>query len=144
MRFQRAFVVQICLYNTAVASLIFNSQLFFLQLMNKKDIHLDLLRKLEVNPEYTQRELSREMGVSLGKINYCMKKLIEKGWVKLSSFSNNPNKVNYIYLLTPQGIEQKGRLTISFLKTKLQEYEILKNEISKLKQDAEKLQSGQK
>ena len=112
--------------------------------MNKEDIHLDLLRKLEVNPEYTQRELSQEMGVSLGKINYCMKKLIEKGWVKLSSFSNNPNKVNYIYLLTPQGIEQKGRLTISFLKTKLQEYEILKNEISKLKQDAEKLQSGQK
>ena len=112
--------------------------------MNHKDIHLDLLRKLEVNPKYTQRELSKEMGVSLGKINYCMKKSIEKGLVKLKSFSNNPNKVNYIYLLTPRGIEQKGRLTISFLKIKLQEYEMLKNEISKLKQDAEKLQSGQK
>ena len=109
--------------------------------MNRKDIHLDLLRKLEVNPEYTQRELSKEMGVSLGKINYCMKKLIEKGWIKLSNFSKNPNKVNYIYLLTPQGIEQKGRLTISFLKIKLQEFEMLKNEISKLRQDAEKLQS---
>ena len=112
--------------------------------MNKKDIHLDLLRKLEANPEYTQRELSQEMGVSLGKINYCMKKLIEKGWIKLSNFSNNPNKVHYIYLLTHRGIEQKGRLTISFLKIKLQEYEMLKNEISKLKQDAEKLQSGKK
>ena len=112
--------------------------------MNNKDIHLDLLRKLEVNPEYTQRELSQEMGVSLGKINYCMKKLIEKGWIKLSNFSHNPNKVNYIYLLTPKGIEQKGRLTISFLKIKLKEYEILKNEINKLKQDAKKLQSGQK
>ena len=65
--------------------------------MNKKDIHLDLLRKLEVNPECTQRELSQEMGVSLGKINYCMKKLIEKGWIKLSSFSHSPSKVGYIY-----------------------------------------------
>ena len=109
--------------------------------MNNKDIHLDLLRKLEVNPEYTQRELSQEMGVSLGKINYCMKKLIEKGWIKLTNFSRNPNKVGYIYLLTPQGIEQKARLTFAFLAIKLEEYEILKEEISKLEQDAEKLQS---
>ena len=112
--------------------------------MNRKDIHLDLLRKLEANPEYTQRELSQEMGVSLGKINYCMKKLIEKGWIKISNFSNNPNKVSYIYLLTPKGIEQKTRLTFAFLSIKLEEYEILKNEISKLKQDAEKLKSKQK
>jgi len=101
--------------------------------VNKKDIHLDLLRKLEVNPEYTQRELSQEMGVSLGKINYCMKKLIEKGWIKLSNFSHNPNKVSYIYLLTPKGIEQKGRLPISILKIKMEEYKMLKDEISKLK-----------
>ena len=112
--------------------------------MNNKDIHLDLLRKLEVNPKYTQRELSQEMGVSLGKINYCMKKLIEKGWIKLSNFSHNPNKVGYIYLLTPKGIEQKSRLTFAFLAIKMEEYEMLKGEISKLKQDAEKLQSGQK
>ena len=109
--------------------------------MNRKDIQLDLLCKLESNPEYTQRKLSQEMGVSLGKINYCMKKLIEKGWVKLSNFSQNRNKVSYIYLLTPKGIEQKTRLTFEFLAIKLQEYEILKNEISKLKQVAEKLQS---
>ena len=127
----------------AVASLIFDSQLFFLHLMNQKDIHLDLLRKLEVNPEYTQRELSQEMGASLGKVNYCMKKLIEKGWIKLTNFSHNPNKVGYIYLLTPKGIEQKTRLTFAFLKIKLEEYEILKGEISKLKQDAEKLKSEQ-
>ena len=112
--------------------------------MNNKDIHLDLLRKLEANPEYTQRELSQEMGVSLGKINYCMKKLTEKGWVKLTNFSLNPNKVCYIYLLTPQGIEQKARLTVTFLKIKMAEYEMLKEEISKLKQDAEKLKSLQK
>ncbi len=122
----------------AVASLIFDSQLFFLHLMNQKDIHLDLLRKLEVNPEYTQRELSQEMGVSLGKVNYCMKKLIEKGWIKLSNFSHNPNKVGYIYLLTPKGIEQKTKLTILFLKRKIEEFEILKDEISELKLESEK------
>ena len=125
----------------AVASLLFISQLFF-YLMNRKDIHLELLRKLEVNPEYTQRELSQEMGVSLGKINYCMKKLIEKGWIKLSNFSHNPNKVGYIYLLTPKGIEQKSRLTTSFLKTKLEEFEVLKDEISKLKLDAKEISNN--
>ncbi len=123
----------------AVASLIFDSQLFFLHLMNQKDIHLDLLRKLEVNPEYTQRELSQEMGASLGKVNYCMKKLIEKGWIKLSNFTHNPNKVGYIYLLTPKGIEQKTKLTILFLKRKIEEFEILKDEISELKLESEKM-----
>ena len=95
--------------------------------MNNKDIHLDLLRKLESNPEYTQRELSQEMGVSLGKVNYCMKKLIEKGLVKLSNFSHNEDKVNYIYLLTPKGIEKKARLTFEFLAIKLEEYELLQD-----------------
>ena len=107
--------------------------------MNNKDIHLDLLRKLELNPAYTQRELSQEMGVSLGKVNYCMKKLTEKGWIKLKSFSNNPNKVGYAYLLTPKGIEQKAKLTTLFLKTKIMEFEILRDEISKLKLDAEEI-----
>ena len=110
--------------------------------MNNKDIHLDLLRKLEVNPEYTQRELSQEMGVSLGKINYCMKKLIEKGWIKLTNFSHNSNKLGYMYLLTPHGIEQKAKLTILFLKIKMKEYEILKKEISILKQDTELSESS--
>ena len=110
--------------------------------MNNKDIHLDLLRKLESNPEYTQRELSKEMGVSLGKVNYCMKKLVEKGWVKLMNFSHNPNKVGYIYLLTPQGIEEKTKLTFEFLKIKMKEYEILKKEISILKQDTEQSESS--
>ena len=102
--------------------------------MNRKDIHLDLLRKLEANPEYTQRELSKEMGVSLGKVNYCMKKLSEKGWIKLTNFSHNSNKLGYMYLLTPHGIEQKAKLTILFLKIKMKEYEMLKDEINKLKQ----------
>ena len=111
--------------------------------MNKRDIRLDLLRKLESNPEYTQRELSKEMGVSLGKVNYCMKKLVEKGLVKLANFSRNPNKVGYIYLLTTAGIEEKARLTFAFLKIKTEEYEMLKEEISKLKQYTNKLKSEQ-
>ena len=84
------------------------------------------------------------MGVSLGKVNYCIKKLVEKGWIKLINFSRNPNKVGYAYLLTPKGIEQKVRLTFLFLKTKMEGYEVLKKEISILKQDAEKMQSSQK
>jgi len=70
-----------------------------------------------------------------------MKKLIEKGWIKLSNFSHNPNKVGYVYLLTPRGIEEKARLTFLFLKIKMEEYEILKDEISILKQDTEKFKS---
>ena len=103
--------------------------------MNQKDIRLDLLRNLESNPEYTQRELSEEMGVSLGKVNYCIKKLTEKGLIKLTNFKQNPNKVGYAYLLTPRGIEEKTKLTFSFLKRKTKEYEILKDEINKLKED---------
>ena len=103
--------------------------------MNKRDTHLDLLRKLELNPHCTQRELSREMGVSLGKVNYCMKKLTEKGWVKLTNFSSSSNKFGYAYLLTPSGIEEKSRLTFSFLKIKLEEFDILKDEIRQLKLD---------
>jgi EPS-associated MarR family transcriptional regulator len=132
------FFLQIHLQDMAVACLIFNFY-FFPTLMNNQDIRLDLLRKLESNPEYTQRELSREMGVSLGKVNYCLKKLNEKGWVKLSNFSHNPNKMGYAYLLTPQGIEEKTRLTSSFLKRKVIEYEILKKEINALKLESEEI-----
>ena len=107
--------------------------------MNNQDIRLDLLRKLESNPKFTQRELSREMGVSLGKVNYCMKKLTEKGWVKLTNFSHNPNKMGYAYLLTPSGIEEKARLTFSFLKRKNAVYEILKKEINTLQLESEEM-----
>ncbi len=103
--------------------------------MNQKDIRLDVLHKIELNPEYTQRELSKEMDVSLGKVNYCIKKLTEKGWIKLTNFTHNSNKVGYAYLLTHRGIEEKTKLTFSFLKRKIIEYEILKDEINKLKED---------
>ena len=107
--------------------------------MNQKDIRLDLLRKIELNPEYTQRELSKEMDVSLGKVNYCIKKLTEKGLIKLTNFKQNPNKVGYVYILTPRGIEEKTKLTFSFLKRKLIEYEVLKKEINELKLESEEM-----
>ena len=122
----------------AVACLILDL-LFFLPLMNKQDIRLDLLRRLESNPEYTQRELSQEMEVSLGKVNYCMKKLTEKGLIKLTNFTHNPDKMGYAYLLTPSGVEEKARLTFSFLKRKVIEYEILKIEINELKLESEEI-----
>jgi EPS-associated MarR family transcriptional regulator len=109
--------------------------------MTNIEVHLALLRKLEINPGYTQRELSKEMGISLGKVNYCMKKLSEKGWIKLTNFSSSSNKLSYIYLLTPRGIEQKTKLTISFLKIKIDEFEVLKNEISNLKHDLKEMTS---
>ena len=122
----------------AVACLIFDFH-FFSALMNKRDIRLDLLRRLESNPEYTQRDLSQEMGVSLGKVNYCMKKLTEKGLIKLTNFTHNSNKMGYAYLLTPSGIEEKSRLIFSFLKRKVIEYEILKIEINELKLESEEI-----
>tara|TARA_B100000767_G_scaffold259519_1_gene269336 strand:+ start:395 stop:733 length:339 start_codon:yes stop_codon:yes gene_type:complete len=107
--------------------------------MNNQDIRLDLLRRLESNPQLTQRQLSTEMGVSLGKVNYCMKKLTEKGLLKLSNFSHNPNKMGYAYLLTPQGVDEKSRLTFSFLKRKLIEYDVLKKEIKTLKLETKEM-----
>ena len=107
--------------------------------MNNQDIRLDLLRKLELNPQCTQRELSREVGVSLGKVNYCMKKLTEKGLIKLTNFTHNPNKMGYAYLLTASGIEEKSRLTFSFLKIKIVEYEMLKKEINELKLESKEM-----
>ena len=122
----------------AVACLIFDFY-FFPILMNNQDIRLDLLRKLESSPHFTQRELSKEMGVSLGKVNYCIKKLTEKGLIKLTNFTHNQNKIGYAYLLTPSGIEEKSRLTFSFLKRKIVEYEILKKEIDELQLESEEM-----
>src|SRR3989338_6679821 len=93
------------------------------------DTHYRLLRLLEANPELSQRDLARELGTSLGKINYCLNALIEKGWVKAQNFRNSRNKLAYAYLLTPQGIEQKAKLTVRFLRRKIAEYNTLETEI---------------
>ena len=101
------------------------------------ETHLKVLRHIEANPEITQRELAQELGISLGKVNYCIKALIQKGWVKANNFKNNRNKAAYAYLLTPQGIEQKAKITVRYLKKKVQEYETLKREIAQLKSEVE-------
>ena len=108
-----------------------------LALNENEDTHLQVLRILETQPKITQRELADELGVSLGKANYCLRALLDKGWVKARNFKNNKNKWTYTYLLTPKGIEQKARITASFLKRKMDEYEALKEEIEKLKSEVE-------
>lgn len=95
-----------------------------------------VLRLLDANPEMSQRDVARELGVSLGKVNYCVRALVQKGWIKVSNFTNSHNKAAYMYLLTPRGIEQKGRLTLQFLQIKVQEYEALRAEIRRLRQEA--------
>ena len=103
------------------------------------DIHFKLLDILEKNPELSQRLLSRELGISLGSINYCIRALIEKGQVKAHNFKNNSNKIGYVYLLTPQGISEKIKMTKDFLKKRINEYEELQSEIERLKQDMNKV-----
>jgi|TARA_B100000945_G_scaffold188811_1_gene151555 EPS-associated MarR family transcriptional regulator len=90
-----------------------------------------VLRKIQSRPESTQRELAKDLGFSLGKLNYCLKALKNKGLIKINNFSKNPNKINYIYVLTPKGIAEKTKLTINFMKRKMREYEELKSEINK-------------
>lgn len=99
--------------------------------------HYGLLKTLENNPGLTQRDLAKRLGVSLGKINFCLNALVEKGSLKISNFRNNENKIAYAYLLTPRGVEDKARITVGFLKRKMQEYEQLRQEIEELKFEAE-------
>jgi EPS-associated MarR family transcriptional regulator len=84
----------------------------------------------------SQRDLARELGVSLGKVNYCLQALIKKGWIKASNFTNSHNKAAYMYLLTPRGIEQKASLTVRFLQAKMREYEALRAEIKQIRREA--------
>ena len=94
-----------------------------------------LLKSLEQDANLTQRQLSEELGISLGKVNYCLKSLIEKGFIKINNFKNNKHKLQYSYLLTPTGIEEKTKLTIEFLKVKTKEYEALKEELERIKNE---------
>ena len=92
--------------------------------------HFNVLRKINSKPDSTQRELAQELGFSLGKLNYCLKALKNKGLVKISNFKKSPHKINYIYVLTPKGISEKSRLTLDFMKRKMQEYDELQKELS--------------
>jgi EPS-associated MarR family transcriptional regulator len=87
------------------------------------------------NPDISQRELAKEAGISLGSMHYCLKALALKGWLKAGNFKNNPDKSVYLYLLTPEGVIQKSRLAIDFLRRKKQEYDELKKEIDQLSEE---------
>tara|TARA_B100000035_G_C21021938_1_gene564428 strand:+ start:511 stop:828 length:318 start_codon:yes stop_codon:yes gene_type:complete len=100
--------------------------------MKFKQDELNLLRKLNLNPEYSQRELADKLGFSLGKLNYCLAALKNKGLIKVKNFRQNKNKLGYVYLLTPKGISEKTKLTINFMKLKIKEYDELAKELREI------------
>jgi EPS-associated MarR family transcriptional regulator len=100
-----------------------------------EDLNFRVLRLLQDKPDASQRELADQLGISHGKMNYCLKALIDKGLIKLDNFQNSQHKFKYVYLLTPAGISEKAKLTRRFLRRKLQEYEQLKSEIEELKNE---------
>lgn len=99
--------------------------------MQDKQEYLDILRKIKNRPKSSQRKLAEELGYSLGKLNYCLRALKAKGLIKIGNFKENPNKLNYMYILTPKGISTKTKLTINFMKRKINEYEELKKELKR-------------
>ena len=103
--------------------------------MHKSDTEYIILKILKDNPKMTQRQMAKELGLSLGKTNYVVRALVDKGWVKLSNFKRSDNKLGYIYLLTPEGIAEKSILAQNFLSRKLKEYNRLKEEIEILKNE---------
>jgi EPS-associated MarR family transcriptional regulator len=103
------------------------------QVQIQEETHFRIMRILQENPDLTQRELAEKLGMSVGRLNYCLNALIDKGLVKMQNFTYSKNKFKYVYLLTPHGITKKLALTSDFLKLKMEEYDALKVEIEKLK-----------
>lgn len=104
---------------------------------NNED-HFEILKNINKFPNSSQRKLAAKSGLSLGKLNYCLNALINKGFVKIENFKSNENKFNYIYVLTPRGISHRAKLTINFMKKKMQEYDELKKEYIYLKKETKK------
>ena len=102
-----------------------------------------ILKILENNPGASQRDIARELGVSLGRVNFCLQALVEKGLVKANNFRNSTTRQTYLYLLTPKGMQEKAKVTVRFLKVKLDEYETLKREVAQLQREAGKLDSSE-
>ncbi|HUP59831.1 MAG TPA: MarR family EPS-associated transcriptional regulator [Thermoanaerobaculia bacterium] len=100
------------------------------------DLRYQLLKMLEASPNLSQRELAGALGISVGKVNYCVKALVRKGWVKARNFKNSRNKLAYTYYLTPRGLDEKSQLAIEFLKIKLREVEGLRAEIAEMQRQA--------
>ena len=103
-----------------------------------EEISYRLIKFIEEDPDISQRELAQAMGISLGKANYCLKALMDKGWLKARNFKNNNNKIAYAYVLTPRGLREKAKITGRFLKRKITEYEMLKSEIAQLRREVSK------
>jgi len=106
--------------------------------MLTEEVRYRLLKLLEPNPRLSQREVAKELGISLGKVNYCLKALVDRGWIKAANFKNSRNKTAYMYLLTPRGFEEKTRVTAKFLQSKMQEYEALRAEIDQIRDEAQR------
>lgn len=109
------------------------------QINQQEDTYFRVMRILHDNPDITQRELAKQLGVSVSGMNYCLKALMEKGLVKMQNFNQSKNKFGYVYILTPRGIAEKASLTAKFLKRKMDEYEALRAEIEALKLDVDRL-----
>lgn len=105
-------------------------------IMLSDEYRYKIFKLVEAKPEISQREIARDLGISLGKANYCLKALIEKGMIKANNFRNSKNKLAYAYKLTPKGIEEKASVTVLFLKRKMDEYQKLQHEIDELRQEA--------
>jgi EPS-associated MarR family transcriptional regulator len=103
------------------------------------EVRYRLLRELQANPSASQRDLARLLGVSVGKLNYCLRALVDKGFVKVNNFRQAGNKLAYAYLLTPHGIEEKARVTVAFLHYKLAEYQSIERELAELRAEAAQL-----
>jgi EPS-associated MarR family transcriptional regulator len=95
-----------------------------------------ILKLLESNPGASQRDIARELGVSLGRVNFCLQALVEKGLIKANNFRNSTTKKSYLYLLTPKGMQEKARVTVRFLQHKMDEFEVIKREVEKLQREA--------
>jgi len=101
------------------------------------DVRYKLMRLLEANPQMSQRDVARALGISIGKVNYSLRALVRRGWIKAANFTNSRNKAAYMYLLTPSGIDAKASITVRFLQAKMREYEALKAEIEQIRAEAE-------
>jgi len=108
--------------------------------MIEEEIEYKILKSLDENPQLSQRELAAEIGLSLGKINYCIKALMGKGWIKAQNFKNSKNKAAYLYVLTPGGIDGKVKLVRNFIQRKVLEYDELRQEIGNLRKESEEME----
>jgi EPS-associated MarR family transcriptional regulator len=108
---------------------------------SQEELKLRVMRFIEENPTATQREIAQELNVSLGGVNYCLKALVDRGLVKLNNFAKSERKMGYAYILTPEGVSEKAKITVRFLKRKMAEYELLQREIEQLKSEVGEVKS---